>query len=86
MWRPKMDTKFDTLSTVASAAEMRAHIQRGVANDLTDVMENQAYCDFGQDFFRPIRNPWGRTYVAKLIALYNECAEKFEALADEAER
>jgi len=79
-------SKYDTLNTVAHHCEWRKMDFEGRAHELIEVLENQRFCDMYQEIFRPIRDPWARTYVAKLAELYQQIAKLFDELAAEAER
>ena len=77
-------TKYDTLQTVANVCEFRHIDFDHRARDLTALLENERFCDSDQDVFGPIHDPWARTYIAKLIELYQEISEMFDELAKEA--
>lgn len=79
-------TKYDTLQTVANVCEFRHIDFEHRARDLIALLEHERFCDADQDFFRPIHDPWARTYIAKLAELYQDIAGMFDELAEEAIR
>jgi hypothetical protein len=79
-------SKYDTLNTVAHVCEWRKTDFEDQARQLIAVLENeQDHCPY-QEIWRPIHDPWARTYVAKLAEMYMKISEMFEDLAAESER